>query len=126
MDGCRTLKFSDQCFDFVFCGFASFFLPSIPNALSEFKRVLKPGGRLVVSTWGDDSELDKWVSEETEKLCITKGLIATPLWSESELRTALEDASFNAIQITEETKSFHIIQLKSGGIALVVMGLEPD
>lgn len=100
------LNFSDQCFDFVFCGFALFFLPSIPNALSEFKRVLKPGGRLVVSTWGDDSELDKWVSDETKKLCITKGLIATPLWSESELRTALEDASFNAIQITEETKMF--------------------
>jgi len=48
------------------------------------------------------------VSEETEKLCITKGLIATPYGVKVKLRTALEDASFNAIQITEETKKFFI------------------
>ena len=46
----EKLEFPDNSFDFVFCGFALFFFPSILKAVSEFKRVLKPGGRLVVST----------------------------------------------------------------------------
>lgn len=43
----EQLDFPNNSFDFVFCGFALFFLPSISTALSEFKRVLKPGGMLV-------------------------------------------------------------------------------
>lgn len=75
----ERLDFSDNYFDFVFCGFALFFLPSIPTALSEFKRVLKSGGILVVSTWGEDSKLDTLINEEIKKYCNTNSLIATPL-----------------------------------------------
>ncbi|MBA2727427.1 MAG: class I SAM-dependent methyltransferase [Parachlamydiaceae bacterium] len=102
----ESLDFPDSSFDFVFCGFGLFFLPSIPTALSEFKRVLKPGGKVVVSTWGEDSELDTWVNEETKKVCETNSLIATPLWSERELFNFLKDACFNNIQISEETMHF--------------------
>lgn len=45
------LDFPENRFDVVFCGFALFFFPSMSKALSEFKRVLKPGGFLAVSTW---------------------------------------------------------------------------
>jgi ubiquinone/menaquinone biosynthesis C-methylase UbiE len=100
------LTFPDNCFDVVFCGFALFFLPSISTALSEFKRVLKPGGRLAVSTWGNDSKLDELINEETKKLCETKSLTATHLWSQEELQKVLNDARFNSIQIVEETKVF--------------------
>lgn len=100
------LSFPDHFFDFVFCGFALFFFPSVPTALAEFKRVLKPGGKLAVSTWGEDSGLDQWVNQETKKLCAGKSLVATPLWSEAELRAALNNAHFSTIQIHEETRSF--------------------
>ena len=101
------LSFEDNSFDYVCCGFALFFLPSVPAALSEFKRVLKPGGKLVVSIWGEDSELDSLINEETQKICDTRTLTATPLWSGPELRRVLEQADFNEIQITEETKTFY-------------------
>lgn len=100
----EKLDFPDNSFDRVFCGFALFFLPSLLSALLEFKRVLKSGGLLVVSTWGDDSELDLWINLEINKLSKTNSLIATPLWTDQELRNALEQANFSDIQIIEETK----------------------
>lgn len=100
------LDFPDNHFDLVFCGFALFFLPSIPSALSEFKRVLKPGGKLVVSTWGRDSNLDIMLNNEMKEYPSTKSLIATPLWSKAELYKVLQEAQFENIQIFEEIKIF--------------------
>ncbi len=52
------LDFPDATFDRVLCGFGVMFFPDLHRALGEFRRVLKPGGRLGVSTWrvsqGDD------------------------------------------------------------------------
>lgn len=83
---------------------SSSFLVNI--ALSEFKRVLKPGGKLVLSIWGENSELDAWVNEEIKKLFHTKSLAASPLWTETGLYQALAEAFFKQIQINEETKIF--------------------
>ena len=43
------LTFSDSSFDFVLCGFSLQFFPHLVQALSEFRRVLKPGGQIVVT-----------------------------------------------------------------------------
>lgn len=100
------LDFPDNSFDYVFCGFGLFFLPSIPTALAEFKRVLKPKGKLVVSTWGEDSTLDLLINEEIKKISATNSLIASPLWSDEELDRLLKEASFEDVQIFEEIKTF--------------------
>ncbi len=47
----EQLDFPDASFDRVLCGFGVMFFPDLPRALAEFRRVLKPGGRLGVSTW---------------------------------------------------------------------------
>lgn len=103
----QKLDFDDESFDFVFCGLAIFFLPSIPLALSEFKRVLKKGGRLLVSTWGEDSALTTCLREEIKKLSHTKSLIASPLWDEVAFHKLLHTAGFYDIQIIEEFKTFY-------------------
>ncbi len=46
----RHLEFEDNSFDLVTCGLAVFYFPDIPGTLAEMCRVLKPGGRLVVSS----------------------------------------------------------------------------
>ena len=45
------LPFDDQIFDVVISSFMLMFVPDPEKALSEMRRVLKTGGRLVVSVW---------------------------------------------------------------------------
>jgi SAM-dependent methyltransferase len=47
----EQLDFPDASFDRVLCGFGVMFFPDLARALAECRRVLKPGGRLGVSTW---------------------------------------------------------------------------
>lgn len=59
------LDFPDATFDRVLCGFGVMFFPNQNRALGEFRRVMKPGGRVAVSTWRvtQTSELDAVLSE---------------------------------------------------------------
>jgi SAM-dependent methyltransferase len=43
------LDFEDDAFDVVFCAFAFSSFPDKKRAIAEFRRVLKPGGRLCIS-----------------------------------------------------------------------------
>jgi len=45
------LALADAVFDRVFCAFGIMFFPDLPRAMKEFSRVLRPGGKLAVSTW---------------------------------------------------------------------------
>lgn len=47
----EDLDFPDASFDRVLCGFGIMFFPQLDRALGEFRRVLKPGGRVALSTW---------------------------------------------------------------------------
>ena len=62
------LDFPDASFDVILCGFALFFFPQLEQALAEFRRMLKPGGRIAVSTWGDQFDQDwEWFNKLVEK-----------------------------------------------------------
>ncbi len=43
-------------FDRVFCSMGLMHFPHTEKALAEFKRVTKPGGKLLASVWGEESE----------------------------------------------------------------------
>jgi len=47
----EELTFPDEVFDFVTCGFGIMFFPDQDRGLAQMRRVLKPGGRLALSTW---------------------------------------------------------------------------
>lgn len=61
------LDFPEDTFDRVMCGFALFFMPDARGALTEFLRVLKPGGMLAVSTWANDDSRWSWDGELRKK-----------------------------------------------------------
>jgi ubiquinone/menaquinone biosynthesis C-methylase UbiE len=46
-----SLAFEDGSFDVVLSAFTVFFMPDPTAALTEWRRVLAPGGRIVLSTW---------------------------------------------------------------------------
>lgn len=47
----EELSFPDASFDYVTCGFGIMFFPDQDRSLAQMRRVLKPGGRLAISTW---------------------------------------------------------------------------
>jgi ubiquinone/menaquinone biosynthesis C-methylase UbiE len=103
----ENLKFPDNTFDFVFCGFALFFFPSLSKAMGEFRRVLKPGGRLSVSIWGKDSNLDNCINNEIDRVIRLPSLAPSWIGNGSRLQKVFQEAGFQEIQICEENKSFH-------------------
>jgi SAM-dependent methyltransferase len=56
----ERLEFPDASFDVVLCGFSLQFFPHLDQALSEFRRVLRPAGRVVATTWGREDEDWEW------------------------------------------------------------------
>lgn len=62
------LEFEDQSFEAVLCGFSIFFFPQLDRALTEFHRVLKPGGHIAWTTFEDiTGDIWAWIHELLEK-----------------------------------------------------------
>jgi ubiquinone/menaquinone biosynthesis C-methylase UbiE len=49
---CMALDFPDGQFDAIVCVFGIFFLPDMTAALRELWRMVKPGGKLAITSWG--------------------------------------------------------------------------
>jgi ubiquinone/menaquinone biosynthesis C-methylase UbiE len=47
-----SLGYDDASFDAVICVFGIFFVPDMPAAVRELWRMLRPGGKLAITTWG--------------------------------------------------------------------------
>lgn len=103
----ESLEFSDNTFDVILCGFALFFFPHLEKALAEFKRVLRPGGKLAVSTWGPKVGLAQWISEEAKRRGAENKLCTHYLQDASSLKRALEQAGFHKVTVTTETTTFY-------------------
>ena len=48
------LRVRDEPYDAVVCVFGIFFVPDMPAAIGALWRVVRPGGRLAITTWGPD------------------------------------------------------------------------
>ncbi len=50
-----ALEFRNDYFDAVTCSFGLFFMPDMLAALREWRRVLRPGGRMLITVFGTDA-----------------------------------------------------------------------
>ena len=50
----QSIPFEDETFDAVIANFMLYHVPDRPKALTEIRRVLKPGGRLIAATVGEN------------------------------------------------------------------------
>ena len=94
----ENLTFPDSSFDFVLCGFSLQFLPHLERALSEFKRVLKPGGRIAVTTWGEDDERWDWYAGLREAYGAVMRLGSQSLEKPEDIQRWFSQAGFVDIQ----------------------------
>ncbi len=102
------LDFTDARFDVLTAAFALFFLPDPARAAAEFRRVLRPGGVLAVSTWGDEDE--RW-SFEDDLLPTSDSprlrALQQPFSRPEEVTELLATAGFTDVEVhQEETEIF--------------------
>jgi O-methyltransferase/aklanonic acid methyltransferase len=94
------LTFPDSSFDVVLCGFALQFFPHLEQALSEFRRVLKSGGKVAVTTWSDDDERWEWFEDLRNAYGAVLKLGSQSLDKPEEIQNWFSKADFTDIQIS--------------------------
>ena len=100
----ENVEFPDGYFDRVLCGFGIMFFPDQARALAEFRRVLKPGGRLALSTWQTHQ------ASEVEAALVAAGVVVPrlPGWitESADLAQLLIAAGFDGVQVDADAFSF--------------------
>jgi ubiquinone/menaquinone biosynthesis C-methylase UbiE len=98
------LDFPDASFDRVLCGFGIMFPPNQARALSEMHRVLRPGGRIGLSTWRETE------SHDLSLVLVALGQASVrPLGSITEpevLAKILAEAGFADVRVQADTHDF--------------------
>ena len=104
------LAFPDASFDYVLCAFAIFLFPHLEQALSEFFRVLRPGGTLAITVARDLDALSHWYGERITQY---SRRYSFPLYAGggkgsnySELPQYLTQAGFSNVQTLYEEADF--------------------
>jgi ubiquinone/menaquinone biosynthesis C-methylase UbiE len=100
----EALAFPDASFDRVCCGFGVMFFPDLGRALRECRRVLKPGGRLGVSTWQISQSED--LAAVLTSLALPEGKPPGWIAEPERLEAALGAAGFVEVQVTVDSASF--------------------
>ena len=95
----ERLDFPDASFDLVLCGFSLQFLPHLDEALAAFRRVLRPGGRLAVTTWGEDDARWAWFDELRAAYDAVVKLRSQTLERPDELVARLGEARFEVVRV---------------------------
>jgi O-methyltransferase/aklanonic acid methyltransferase len=107
----EQLDLPDAQFDHVLCGASLFMMPRPARALAEFRRVLKPGGRVALSTFGRRFEQAcLWVWEYILKYWPAQlprvEQPRLPFTTAADLAAALTAAGFAEVEVVEETFDF--------------------
>jgi ubiquinone/menaquinone biosynthesis C-methylase UbiE len=102
-----ALAFADGAFDAVISGFSIFFAPDMVAQARELWRLVRPGGRLAITTWGPDAfepALTAW-RRAVERLC--PDIIPDPLPRDrlsdlGAVRRLLSDAGIAKAEVVAE------------------------
>ena len=112
MDGERP-EFRANYFDTTVCGFGLFYMPDMPGALTEWRRVTKPGGGVVFTCFADKAfqpmgELLKAHALEFGLDFNLWSVDPTRLADEDVCRTLLSQAGYSNIELRREQVGYHL------------------
>ena len=107
----ESLEFKSRYFDYVTCSFGIFFLPNMLVGLTSWRQVLKPGGRVIFTTFSANAFQP--LADIFRQRMKTFG-VAIPeenwmrLTTEQECQELLKSAGFTEIQIVKEQLGYHL------------------
>ncbi len=113
MDG-QALDIPDESFDAVFSNFGVIFFPEPERGFKEMHRVLRPGGRAVVSVWSAPERFEPFqvVVSALRRAVPDFSLPGPPIWARFQdpavLKRALEDAGLSQVTIDTMTGAWAI------------------
>lgn len=109
-----ALEFRDGYFDALTCSFGLFFLADMPAALHEWRRVLRPGGRIILTAFAADA-FQPFAAMFCERLAACGGPSLTPqdfswqrLAGPGTLDGLLEAAGFEAVDSSTEQLGYRL------------------
>ena len=111
-----ALPFADNSFDLLIANHMLYHVPDRPRAFGEFRRVLKPGGRLAAATNGQGhlQELHAWIAQATG--CPVEQL-DNVIWGQTlgfNLENGAEQlaAFFQDIQLSQYSDSLEVTEVE--------------
>ncbi len=104
----EALGLPDERFDAIVCVFGIFFVPDMIAALRELWRMLRPGGKLAITSWGEQvftpASQQFWQTIEVERPDLVKHVMPWDRISEpATLQDLLETAGITQVEVVAET-----------------------
>jgi ubiquinone/menaquinone biosynthesis C-methylase UbiE len=109
------LNLPSESFDAVICVFGIFFIPDMTGAVSELWRLVRPGGKLAITTWGprffEPANTAFWNSVRTVRPDLYKSFNPWDRISEPDaLRLLFESAGVNECEVVAESATHRVNQ----------------
>lgn len=112
---CESLEIADNSLDVVVCQQGFQFFPNKQVATLEIYRVLKPGGRVIISTWCPVSECEIFgtICEALETLNENEisQMMRVPFdfMTQRELQEPFSSAGFSNIEVSKQEMDMHLV-----------------
>ncbi|MBD2579381.1 class I SAM-dependent methyltransferase [Oscillatoria sp. FACHB-1406] len=133
----ENLGFPDESFDAIVCVFGIFFVPDMSAALQELLRMLRPGGKLAITSWGqkvfEPANGEFWSAIQTERPDLYKSF--TPwdrISTSAELKALLESSGATQVEVFPESCTHELTAAEDwwtmvlgGGIRGIIDQLKP-
>jgi len=104
--------FKNDYFNYITCSFGLFFLPDMAGALINWKHIMQPGGKLIISTFAPDAFTP--LSDLFKSRMSHYGIeIPDAAWfrlsDENECRDLISNAGFTNVKVTKKQIGYHLL-----------------